>query len=227
MRVVVVGGSSSVGRATIDAFSRYGRADVLPTYTSRPIDHPRAAWLDVTDEASIAAFVRGPLARFGAVDVAVFLSGVLPGRDLAAYRSEDFDRTMATNVTGQARLIQALLPCLADGSLLLLTSSISAERGSYDPIYAASKGALVALAKSLAAQLAPKTRTNVVSPGLIEGSSMCEAMTPERRDHHRRQTPSGELVQLADLARVLVDLTRPHWRSLNGAVIALNGGAHV
>ena len=222
MNVLVVGGSSSVGRAVVDAFERDG-ANVLPTYMWRPFERHRSVRLNVTDAASIAA-LSDSLTATGPIDVAVFLAAVLPGRSLVDYAAVDFDRVMAVNITGTARVIQALLPHLAAPSQILLTSSISAERGSFDPIYAASKGAIASLAKSLAVALAPKTRTNVVSPGLIEDSTMAAAMTDERRRYHRERTPTGELLQLADLAKVFVDLTKPHWRGLNGAVVSLNGG---
>lgn len=231
MNVLVVGASSSVGHAVVDAFDRatFGRNEtrVLPTYSGHPVEHDRAAHLDLLDQASIEQFAAGPLTNLGPVDVGVLLAGVLPGTSLSDYVPSEMDRTMSVNVTGQAKLIQAMLPHLAERSLLLLMSSVSAERGSYDPIYAASKSALVGLARSLATQLAPKTRVNVVSPGLIEHSGMYEQMPPHRREHHRVLSPTGALLQLDDLARILVDLARPHWRHLNGAVISLNGGACV
>jgi hypothetical protein len=56
---------------------------------------------------------------------------------------------------------------------------------------------------------------------------MWSDMTPERRAWHAERTPMGALLRADELARVIVDLTRPHWRHLNGAVIPLNGGARV
>jgi 3-oxoacyl-[acyl-carrier protein] reductase len=53
---------------------------------------------------------------------------------------------------------------------------------------------------------------------------MYRAMTEERRRHHRERSPTGALLSIPDLARIIADLTGPHFRHLNGAVIPLDGG---
>ncbi|MCG8443678.1 MAG: SDR family oxidoreductase, partial [Caulobacterales bacterium] len=106
-------------------------------------------------------------------------------------------------------------------------SSISGERGSFDPIYAAAKGAIMPFAKSLATWLGDRVSVVVVAPGLIEGSAMHDDMAPERRDHHRDATPRGELLSQEGFASLLADLAGAHWAHVNGAVIRVNGGAYV
>ena len=134
---------------------------------------------------------------------------------------------MAVNFNGQAKLILKILPMLTSQSRLLLFSSISAQRGSFDPIYAASKGALLSLVKSLASGLPPGARINSIAPGLIQDSAMFLDMTTERQEYHRSQIPSKQLLRSQDLAKIVFDLCQDHWSHLNGACVDLNGGQYV
>ena len=69
--------------------------------------------------------------------------------------------------------------------------------------------------------------TNAVSPSLIEGSSMYNEMDSARVDFHKKNSPSGELIYIDDLATIIYDITKPNWQGLNGAVISVNGGSNV
>jgi 3-oxoacyl-[acyl-carrier protein] reductase len=134
---------------------------------------------------------------------------------------------MAINFTGQAKVLAGLLAFCKSGSHVLMLSSISAQKGSYDPIYAASKGAILSFVKSLATSLAPRIRVNALAPGLIQDSTMFKTMDRERQQFHRMQTPNKQLLRIKDLAELIFDLSQPHWSHLNGACIDLNGGRYV
>jgi NAD(P)-dependent dehydrogenase (short-subunit alcohol dehydrogenase family) len=225
VRTVIVGGSSSLGRDVVEAFAARGD-DVLSTWTTHE-PAPRAGVqtrrLDLRDDADLQAFAAF-VAAGAPVDALLVLSGVLPGRALADYTPALLHEVFEVNTLGPARLVQLLLPCFAPGAQVLLAASISGRFGSFDPVYAASKAALEGLTKSLASWLGPRVRCNAVAPSLIEGSTMYDAMAPDRRAHHVAASPTGALLQSADLARILRDLTEPHWRHLDGAVLDLNGG---
>jgi 3-oxoacyl-[acyl-carrier protein] reductase len=226
MRAAIIGGSSSVGRAVIEKLLARGDS-VLATFARTPLEPARGlqtARLDLRDERALADFAQGA-GQAGPLDALLFLSGVLPGKALPEYDLAGMQQVLTINVAAQARLIALLLPALAPGAQVLLMSSISGRRGSYDPIYAASKAALVGLMKSLARWHGARARFNCLAPGLIEGSSMYLAMSEERREHHRRASPGGALATVAEIAQVIVDLLGPHFRPLNGALIPLDGGA--
>lgn len=227
---LVVGASSSVGGAVVTRLSRDGDR-VLATYHQNKrvaeAENVVAVRLDLTDEAELKAFGPSVMSHFGDLDAAIFLAGILPGHGLAEYDHGDIDRVMAVNFSGQAKLIRCLLPHFKPGSHVLMISSISAQRGSYDPIYAASKGAVLSLVKSLASWLAPKIRVNAIAPALIEDTTMFHDMAPEQREHHLSETPMRRLLRPHDLAEVIYDLCQDHWSHLNGACIDLNGGEYV
>lgn len=233
-RVLVVGASASLGPDLVEGFCALGD-QVLATTRSGALvgargsarDSVRVESLDLLDSASLDRLAGRVLPSFGALDVAVFLAGILPGKALAAYDDALMQQVMTSNFTAQAALLRRLLPHFNPGAQVWMLSSISGDRGSFDPIYAASKAALVAFVKSLATWLAPGLRVNALAPALIEGSAMFEAMAPGRRSHHLASTPTGRLCTPAELAAVIVNLCEPTWANLNGQVIRINGGAHV
>lgn len=212
MRVVLVGATSSIGGAVRERFLDVG-AQVLAA---------GSAEVDLTDAASIRRFAKAAQA-FGPADVLVILSGVCPGKALADYSDAEIDRVFSVNAAGPVRLVRALLPHLARPAHVLVMSSISAERGSYDPLYAASKAALSCFVRSMASYT-PGVRFNGLAPGLIEGSGMWQRMPEGRRKEHVQQTPTGRLVSIREIAGVLVQLSGPAWANLNGQVLALDGG---
>lgn len=227
---IIVGASSSIGRA-ISARFRGPAARVITTYASQapvsPEERTGALHLDLRDDAGIDAFVRQVKDISPRIDIAIFLSGILPGKSLNAYEFSEIDEVMSINFSGQAKVLLRMLPLLTARSRVLMFSSISAQRGSFDPIYAASKGALLSFVKSLAPRLPSGARINAIAPGLIQDSTMFREMTTERQEYHRGQVPSKHLLRQKDLADVVFDLCQNHWAHLNGACIDLNGGQYV
>ena len=228
--VLIVGASSSIG-SEISTLFRNASMQVITTYAStlpgEGAGKADALHLDLRLDESIESFAQKLQERILRVDIVIFLAGILPGKNFGKYEFSDIDEVMAVNFNGQAKLILKILPMLTSRSRLLLFSSISAQRGSFDPIYAASKGALLSLVKSLATGLPPGARINSIAPGLIQDSVMFQDMAPERQEYHRNQVPSKQLLRPQDLAKIVFDLCQDHWSHLNGACIDLNGGQYV
>lgn len=226
---LVVGASSSIGPPVVGAFARRGD-QVLGTVRSGTVPGlapDRTIVLDLLDPASLDAAVAACRERVTHLDVVVFLAGILPGDPLIEYSDEQIANVLTVNVGAQAALLRRLLPMLRSGAQVVMTASVSGERGSFDPVYAASKAAVIGLVKSLATWLAPEIRVNAVSPALVDGSSMYEDMAPERRQVHRERSPIGRLVTSEEIAGVVAGICEPAWAGLNGQVIGVNGGAHV
>lgn len=230
LRVLVVGASSSVGLATIREFARHGHrvlASARDASSLGGMENVVAAALDLSRPDSIAHFVDRDVSAFGSLDVAILLPGLLPGRALSDYDDDLIGQVMEINFSAQAMLVRRLLPWMAEGSQLLMMSSVSGERGSYDPIYAAAKAAVIGFVKSMAIALAPRTRVNALAPALIADTTMYAQMQPARRAYHLEHTPTGRLTTPGELAALMLQLCGPAWANLNGQVIRINGGAHV
>jgi 3-oxoacyl-[acyl-carrier protein] reductase len=159
--------------------------------------------------------------------VLLLLPSILLGKALDDYTDEEAHAVMSVNFTAQALLIKRLLPHFAERAQLIMLASVSGQRGSFDPIYAASKGAVLAFVKALAQAYAPRLRALAVAPTLIADSRMYEDMSPERRAYHVEQSPMKRLLTAKELAGILTDLTKDHWAHLNGCCVDVNGGQYV
>ena len=229
-RVLVVGGSSRIGLAVARQFARKGALVTATRFKSKaPDDIEGLSWvqLDVTDESGISNFAIYLGKEQVGFDVVVIVTGSIAGKKLSDYSFAEVDSIMSVNFNGPVKILSALLPFLNDGSRVVMFSSISGERGSFDPVYAAAKGALVSFVKSMAVQLAPRTRFVAIAPGLVAGSGMFDSMSPERRAFHCQATPLGRLVEPEELAAIVHDLTQPHWAHANGTCVRINGGSYV
>jgi 3-oxoacyl-[acyl-carrier protein] reductase len=229
--VLIIGASSSLGNSVIKAFLDTGY-DVLATYNSQPLrDNSEENFfpfhLDLSSEESISNFYSAVSFAEWNIDVCILLSGVLPGKNLQDYETEEMDHVMSVNFTGFSKTLKYLQPMFGDESQVIIVSSVSAERGSYDPIYAASKGALISFMKSLSQCKPLRIRANAITPGLIEDSTMFDDMSPSRQAVHLSKSPTGKLTKIEDLSQIIVDISKPHWRNMNGAVIKVNGGTYV
>lgn len=227
--ILIVGASSSIGRGIISKF-KSPSTNIIATYHSKKnIKQEENIYrrkLDLKNNKSIENFIKMVHSVASHIDIAIFLSGILPGKNLKEYNLADLEKVMTVNFTGQAKVIKGLLPLLDSDSQIIMISSISAQRGSYDPIYAASKGAILSFVKSLAIGLGG-IRVNAIAPGLIENSTMYKEMSIERQELHRQQTAQKRLLQVSDLSDIIYDISRSHWKHLNGACIDLNAGQYV
>ncbi len=228
--VLIVGGASSVGQAIIQTFESNG-IPVLATHHHKEtsLTHPESETIELNlgDDVSIAEAAAHIKKTDRSISNAIFVSSILPGKNLENYDIKLMSDVLQVNFIGQASFIKAISQNFAIGSQILMMSSISAERGSFDPIYAASKGAVLSFVKSQAKAMKGRPRVNALTPGLIQDSSMFLDMDEVIRNRHISDTATGELLKLDDLAKIIYDLTQPHWSNLNGACIPINGGAYV
>ena len=225
MKVFVLSGSSSIGQSAIRVLLDAGH-EVCATHRSGvPDSLDTATWIhaDVRSTADLDALA-GPAQG---ADVLLLLPGLSLGRTLDAYDDDLIADVVDVNFSGQFRAIQRIAPVLSDDSHIIILGSQAGQRGSSDPLYGATKGAMHALAKSLAKSLAPRTRVNVVAPGMVTGTAMHNGTSPAVLDMHLKTTPTGHLISAADLAHILLDIMQPHWSQLNGACIDINGGMYV
>jgi 3-oxoacyl-[acyl-carrier protein] reductase len=227
--VIILGASSSIGNAIISKFYSQ-ETHIIATYNANKSneyeENINYLQLDLENGKSIDSFIKEVKSTVSHIDSAIFLTGILPGNNLDEYDITDIDKVMTVNFTAQAKVIKGLLSLFDSESQIIMVSSISAQRGSYDPIYAASKGAILSFVKSLASGL-NGVRVNALAPGLIDCSTMCKEMSIERQEFHRQQTSKKKLLNMSDLAEVIYNISQPHWKHLNGACIDLNGGQYV
>ncbi|MFW5680548.1 MAG: SDR family NAD(P)-dependent oxidoreductase [Pseudomonadota bacterium] len=234
--VVVTGAAGDIGRATVRLLAEAGAKLVLAD-----LDGPGAIRLaasvhgdravgvayDATDPAAGAALVATAVERFGAIDVLVPAAGIYPTAPLAEIDDVAWRHCLAVNLDGAFQLCRAAAPVLRAPASIVLIASIAAHHGSPDHAhYAAAKGGLAALGRSLAKELAPDVRVNTISPGPIEGT-MVRPLMAARGDRVLAATPLGRLGRPEEVANCIAFLASPLSSFVTGATLHVNGGLYL
>jgi 3-oxoacyl-[acyl-carrier protein] reductase len=161
------------------------------------------------------------------IDVVIFCIGKLYGKSIIDYSDKEMYGAFEANIIIISKFIKFLIPKLNDKASIIFISSIAASAGSFDEIYSASKSALYGLTKSLAKNSQRGIRYNCISPGLIEYTNMYKSFNEDVINKHLEETPINKLITINELTLILFDICQPHWSSLNGQIININGGRYV
>ncbi|MBS3786477.1 MAG: SDR family oxidoreductase [Gammaproteobacteria bacterium] len=161
------------------------------------------------------------------IDCVVCSAGLYEDLPIEEIGPEAWRRSMAVNLDGTFYTVQALRPYLSEESSVVNIASVAGHRGSVDHTpYAAAKGGVLTLTRSLAQELAPKTRVNAVSPGLID-TRMIKALDADRLKTMVAAMPLQRLGTAAEVADVVVFLAGPAAGYITGETIHVNGGHYL
>ncbi len=167
--------------------------------------------------------------RWNGLDVLVNNVGDMVSRSRLEKAGDDWIETvLRVNLHSTLYVTRQAIPLLEKSShpAIVNTSSISAHSGGAGgvSVYAAAKGAVLSLTRSLAKELAPRVRVNAVSPGVILTDLHDRLSTPQGLEALARQTPLGRNGQPEECAGAVVFLAGPASSFITGQVIEINGG---
>lgn len=234
----VTGGASGIGAAIATTLrARGARVAVLDLEPSDgPGDGPGdllGVRTDVADDASVRAAVDTVLRELGRLDVVVNNAGIGAQGTVADHDDAQWHRVLDVNLLGVVRVSRAALPHLrrSPSAAIVNTGSIAATAGlPQRALYSASKGAVLALTRAMAADhLWEGIRVNCVNPGTADtpwiGRLLAAADDPdaERAALEARQ-PHGRLVSAQEVADAVAYLASPRSGSTTGTAIAVDGG---
>ncbi len=218
-RVVVTGGSSGIGEATVRRFRDEG-AEVI-VLARRP--GPGGIACDVGDRGQIEqAFT-----LVGDLDVLVNNAGVSMRSPAADITPEQWDQVVATNLSGAFWAAQAAGRLMLEGrgGVILNTASTNALVGyRYYADYNATKAGLVALTRSLALEWAPRVRVNAVCPGYVLTPMQAAEYTPEMLEAVDSRIPLGRHATPEEIAGLFAYLASDEAAYFTGSVIVMDGG---
>jgi len=215
---LIVGASSAIGAGAAKLLVMKGWRCILSS--SQPEQEGFKHFIDFTQPATITTAVQSiPL-----LNGVVICAGIEPQQSLTEMEGDHLNRMLAIHVTGPILLLQALERKMRAGSSVVLMSSVAAYRGSYDPAYAAAKGAVVALTRSLARAWGPRVRVNALAPGLIYDTPVFKRMTEDFRQRHENSTLLQRIATVDDCSSAIEFLlTHKH---LTGVILHMNGGQY-
>ena len=230
----VTGGASGIGAAVTRVLGDRGaRVAVLDLDPSGVPDGVLAVRTDVSDDASVRDAVETVVRELGRLDVVVNNAGIGAQGTVADNDDDEWHRVLDVNVLGLVRVSRAALPHLrrSPAAAIVNTASIAATAGlPQRALYSASKGAVAALTRAMAADhLSEGIRVNSVDPGTADtpwiGRLLARADDPdaERAALEARQ-PHGRLVSAEEVAHAVAYLASPTSGSTTGTSIAVDGG---
>jgi 3-oxoacyl-[acyl-carrier protein] reductase len=156
------------------------------------------------------------------IDHLIITAGYEPKFNLDQMTESHLGNMIGIHLSGPILLIQKMQSMLSDRSSITFISSPAAWQGSYDPTYAAVKGAVNGLVRTLAKDLAPRTRVNAFSPSLIEESTVFNGMTPDFKQRHIDRTLNKRLLTLDECIDAIEFIINS--KHFTGQILHLNGG---
>lgn len=237
---LVTGGSRGIGAATARLLARAGAA-VAITYRTRKQD-AEAVVQEIAAHGGKCIALAADLARradcerviaetrqgFGGFDIFVANAGVWPAADVAVRVMDDtrWRDTLAANLDSVFFGCRAALNVMRPGATIVIVSSTAGQRGeAYHADYAASKGAIISLVKSVAVEAAPDVTVNSVAPGWVDTEMAADAYAGAGRERIAAGIPLRRIATPDDIAGPIVFLCSPLARHITGEILNVNGGS--
>ncbi|TXH32714.1 MAG: SDR family oxidoreductase [Rhodospirillaceae bacterium] len=234
-RALITGGTSGIGLETAKEFLAEGTRVAVTGASTKNIEEARKVLgrdvlviqADAGDVAAQQDIARQVKEAFGGLDILFVNAGIGDFRPVENWDEAGFDRSFAVNVKGPYFLIQALLPLFANPASIVLNTSINAHIGMpMSSIYAATKAALLSMARTLSGELISRgIRVNAVSPGPVATPLHGKiGMDDETIKGLVAQIPVGRRGDAAEIAKAVVFFASDESTFTVGSELIIDGG---
>ena len=240
---IITGGASlrGIGWATAKRFAGEGaRIVILDLDAAAAGQAARAIGLvhlglacDVRDEAACQSAVQKVLETFGQVDILINNAGVSQSHRLMDSTQDDYDLVMDVSVRGAYNMSRAVVPAMRTrkSGAIVCMGSVAAQRGGGilgGPHYSAAKGAIQALAKAMARELAADgIRSNAIAPGMADTELLVGKIDDAGKRRVAESIPLGRLASANDIANACLFLASDQSAYITGVVLDVSGGLHI
>jgi len=227
--VLVIGGTSGIGLGVASAAAERGAIPIVVSRQQSSVDralselpeHARGATLDLTDLPALERLA----VDIGDIEHLVFTAGEsLELAPLAELTPEVITRFFQTRFVGALTAVRVFAPHIKAGGSITLTSGTAADQPGFGALPVSVCGAMNALTKALAVELAP-IRVNVVAPGVVRTPlwvAMSDADRQAMYDQAAQQLPLGRIGEVADIARAYLYCMEQEFGT--GIVLTVDGG---
>ncbi len=244
---IITGAGSGMGRVAAELFAAEGAKVVVADFNeaagAETVARIQGAGgaatfvkVDISAEADAARMVDHAIATFGRLDALYNNAGIMPEADHSVVDTdvETWDRVMAVNVRGTFLTCKYAIPRMVEqgsGSIINVASFVAILGCSVpQDAYTASKGAVLALTRSLAVQFAPRgVRSNAISPGPVETPLLLDWLVKDEEAKRIRlaRNPTGRFGKPEEIAQAAVYLASDESRWTNGANLVIDGGISI
>lgn len=212
--ILIVGANSFIAKNAVEKLKEQHYNCFL---TYRSTDNKKLL-LDIESEESIITFCANNKNIF--FDGILFFQGINPSKNTKEMTQQHFIRMLQVNLIGPTLFLKHFNKNLNKDAMVLFVSSVAAQKGSYDPSYAAAKSAIAGLTQSLANEFVD-FRFNTISLGLVENSPVYNNMTPDFRQKHADRM-NNRFVQVNNVSSAICELLRN--ASINKITLSIDGG---
>lgn len=234
---IVTGSARGIGKEIAILFASEG-AEVVVNGTregsadewinrSEYRDHLHPFYFDITDSAAVRQNVMAIKKEFGHIDVLVNNAGVEYNELIGMISRENMEKMFNVNVYGTIEMVQAVSRIMArnenGGSIINISSMVGLRGNPGQLVYSATKGAVIALTKSAAKELAPKKiRVNSIAPGLTQ-TEMMEQADIEKLQSRINNICMGRIAQPSDIAGGCLLLASDYAGYISGQILPVDG----
>jgi 3-oxoacyl-[acyl-carrier protein] reductase len=238
---LITGGSRGIGAATAIMFARLG-ADVVINYNANKDEAERVQGdiekfgrkclvikADIGKRSDCKNLVKTTIEKFGRIDILVNNAGIWTEAAIENMTDDILDRLLDINLKGCFYTTTAAVPYMKkqkSGNIIFVASTAAQRGEAFHSHYAASKGALIALTKSLCPELANyRIRVNCVAPGWVDTDMSHEALIGSDAPKILSLIPLGRAATAQEIAGPIVFLASDWAGFIDGEVLNVNGGA--
>jgi NAD(P)-dependent dehydrogenase (short-subunit alcohol dehydrogenase family) len=235
---IVTGGGSGLGFAIAQKFTENGITTIIAGRDIDKLNNAKAKLgdlcyalpCDVSNLATVPAFVENVIQQFGQIDILVNNAGINMKKEFTEVTDEEFQNVITTNlcsVFAMSREVVKQMLLKGSGSIINI-SSMAAQYGLPKVIaYSASKTAIDGMTRAMAVELSPKgIRVNAIAPGFIYSAMTEKALDsdPERKAKVFGRTPMGIMGQPEDIGEAALFLATDKSKYITGVVLPVDGG---
>lgn len=231
LRIVVTGAASGIGRASADALSAAGAKVV--GFDLHPPERP-STWptilTNVADEAAVAGGMEAAVRELGGLDVIVNCAGICVETPLAGFDVAAYERMAAVNIRGPILMAREALRYFdgegpATGRIINVASELAYLGRAGFSGYAGTKGAVIALTRSWARELAPRVLVNAIAPGPVDTPLLDFDNLSDELKRLETGNPLGRVGQAEEVAQAVLFLASRATGFITGQCISVDGGA--
>ena len=241
-KALITGGSRGIGRATAILFSKAG-CDVAINYINqktaadsvrRQVERLGRECLvfktDVSQEEEVNLMIKEIIRKWNQIDIVVNNAGIWTYGEMGNMTKNTWEETLAINLSGVFHVCNAVVPLMKEkkrGWIINVSSTAGVRGEAFHSHYAASKGALISLTKSLAVELSPyNILVNCVAPGWVE-TDMCSKVFNSSgfRKRVQKSIPLNRIPLPEDIAGPILFLASDLARHITGEILNVNGGS--